>query len=184
MYFNLLLLLFLDGCDRQSTVPSKQPATRADKKISLAEARRGFQTKLIRREAARATLPKPPNTLFRSLAFDAPSGKLAAFLSPDPNDGKKHPAIIWITGGDCSALDDGFRKKGSANGDQTASGFREAGIPMMFPTLRGGNMNPGFREGFYGEVDDVMAAADYLSKQRFVDPHRIYLESSCRFAAP
>lgn len=175
MYFTLLLFLFLGGCDRQSTVPSKEPATRADKKMSLAEARRSFQTKLIRREAARESLPKPPDTLFRPLTFDAPSGKLSAFLSPDPNDGKKHPAMIWITGGDSNTLDDGFWKKGSANGDQTASGFREAGIPMMFPTLRGGNMNPGFREGFYGEVDDVLAAADYLSKQRFVDPHRIYL---------
>jgi acetyl esterase/lipase len=107
--------------------------------------------------------------------FDAPSGQLAAFLSPDPNDGKKHPAIIWITGGDCNTLDDGFWKKGSPNGDQTASGFREAGIPMMFPTLRGGNENPGFREGLFGEVDDVLAAADYLGKQPFVDPQRIYL---------
>jgi acetyl esterase/lipase len=46
---------------------------------------------------------------------------------------------------------------------------------MMFPTLRGGNKNPGFREGFFGEVDDVLAAADFLGKQSFVDPRRIYL---------
>lgn len=143
--------------------------------MTLAEARRGFQTKLVRREAAGESLPKPPRTLFRPLTFDAPPGKLAAFLSPDPNDGKKHPVIIWITGGDCNTLDDGFWKKGSLNGDQTASGFRDAGIPMMFPTLRGGNKNPGFREGFFGEVDDVLAAADLLSKQPFVDPQRIYL---------
>ena len=46
---------------------------------------------------------------------------------------------------------------------------------MMFPTLRGGNDNPGFREGFYGEVDDVWAAFDFLVTQPFVDPRRIYL---------
>jgi len=46
---------------------------------------------------------------------------------------------------------------------------------MMFPTLRGGNDNPGFREGLFGEVDDVLAAMDYLAKQPFVDARRIYL---------
>jgi dipeptidyl aminopeptidase/acylaminoacyl peptidase len=143
-------------------------------KDSLLEARRGFQTKLVRREASGEPLPMPPPTLFLPVTFEAPPGKLAAFLSPDPHDGKKHPAIIWITGGDCNTLDDGFWKKGSVNGDQTASGFREAGIPMMFPTLRGGNRNPGVREGFFGEADDVLAA-EYLAKQPFVDPQRIYL---------
>ena len=46
---------------------------------------------------------------------------------------------------------------------------------MMFPSLRGGNDNPGQKEGFLGEVDDVLAAADYLAKQNYVDPARIYL---------
>lgn len=45
----------------------------------------------------------------------------------------------------------------------------------MYPSLRGGNENPGFIENFYGEVDDVLAAAGYLSKQNGVDPARIYL---------
>src|SRR5262249_4879171 len=132
-----LCLLFLGGCGRQPTGPAPGTGPGAEKQMSLAEARRGFQTKLVRQEAAGGPSPKPPETLFRPLTFDAPSGKLAAFLSPDPNDGKKHPTIIWITGGDCNTLDDGFWKKESPNGDQTASGFREAGIPMMFPNLRG-----------------------------------------------
>jgi acetyl esterase/lipase len=169
------LLLLVAGCGHPSTIPSVDTDSDAGKMKSLTEARRGFQTKLVRREAAAEPLPKPPPTLFRPITFDAPFGKLAAFLSPDPHDGKKHPAIIWITGGDCNTLDDGFWKKGSPNDDQTASGFREAGILMMFPTLRGGNKNPGFREGFFGEVDDVLAAADYLEKVSFVDPRHIYL---------
>jgi dipeptidyl aminopeptidase/acylaminoacyl peptidase len=45
---------------------------------------------------------------------------------------------------------------------------------MMFPSLRGGNDNPGRHGGFYGEVDDVLAAHDYLSRQPYVDPKRIY----------
>src|SRR5437667_549581 len=46
---------------------------------------------------------------------------------------------------------------------------------MMYPSFRGGNDNPGFKEGFLGEVDDTLAAADFLAKQDFVDPTRIYL---------
>jgi len=46
---------------------------------------------------------------------------------------------------------------------------------MMYASLRGGNDNPGYIEGFYGEVDDVLAAAEYLAQQEGVDPERIYL---------
>jgi len=45
----------------------------------------------------------------------------------------------------------------------------------MFPSLRGGNNNPGQHEAMFGEVDDVLAAFDFLSKQAYVDPNRIYL---------
>jgi dipeptidyl aminopeptidase/acylaminoacyl peptidase len=106
--------------------------------------------------------------------YDAPVGKCAAYLSPDPKDGKKHPAIVWITGGDCNTIGDVWSAAQPSN-DQTARQYRAAGIVMMFPSLRGGNNNPGVIENFYGEVDDVLAAADYLAKQEFVDPQRIYL---------
>jgi dienelactone hydrolase len=41
--------------------------------------------------------------------------------------------------------------------------------------LRGGNDNPGVKESFLGEVDDVLAAAEVLGRQPYVDPGRIYL---------
>lgn len=41
--------------------------------------------------------------------------------------------------------------------------------------MRGGNANPGRREGFYGEVDDILAATDHLAKLPYVDPNQIYL---------
>ena len=62
-----------------------------------------------------------------------------------------------------------------ASNDQTAAAYRKAGIVMMFPSMRGGNDNPGVKEGFLGEVDDVLAAADFLANQHYVDPGRIYL---------
>jgi dipeptidyl aminopeptidase/acylaminoacyl peptidase len=141
----------------------------------LAEARRDFRTKLSRQESARQPVPAPPPKLFRIVRYDAPPGQLAAYLTPDPRDGKKHPAIIWITGGDCNSIDEGAWHEGPPSNDQSASAFRKAGVVMMFPSLRGGNDNPGVKEGFLGEVDDVLAAADYLAGQDFVDPRRIYL---------
>jgi predicted Zn finger-like uncharacterized protein len=147
----------------------------ADKGRTLAEARKGFTTRLIRKERLGQPVPEPPPNLFRKVQFDAALGKLTACLTPDPKDNKKRPAIIWLTGGDCNSIDDSVWQNAPANNDQTASAFRQAGIVMMFPTLRGGNDNPGVREGFFGEVDDVIAAADYLAKVNYVDPQRIYL---------
>jgi dipeptidyl aminopeptidase/acylaminoacyl peptidase len=141
----------------------------------LVEARKGFQTKLTRSGFPNEPAPAPPPKLFRTVRFDSPVGKLVAYLTPDPKDGKKHPAIIWITGGDCNSIDQGCWQEGPPQNDQSASAFRKAGIVMMFPALRGGNDNAGVREGFFGEVDDVLAAADYLVKQPYVDPNRIYL---------
>ena len=46
---------------------------------------------------------------------------------------------------------------------------------MMFPTVRGTATNPGFQEGMFGEVDDVIAAGEYLRSLPGVDPERVYL---------
>lgn len=100
---------------------------------------------------------------------------MAAYLSVAPADGKKHPAIVWITGGDCSSIDEGAWKESPPENDQSASAFRKAGIVTMFPALRGGSGNPGVKEAFLGEVDDVLAAADYLAQQESVDATRLYL---------
>jgi dipeptidyl aminopeptidase/acylaminoacyl peptidase len=157
-------VVLLAGCGLQD-----KPET-----ASLPEARKGFETKLVSRGSDKIPVDQPPPHVFRIVHYDSPMGKLPAYLSPDPQDGQKHPAIVWITGGDCNTIGDVW-SEASPDNDQTASAYRMAGIPMMFPSLRGGNDNPGQKEGFFGEVDDVLAAADYLSQQPFVDPQRIYL---------
>ncbi len=147
----------------------------ADPSVTLEQARKGFKTTLARRSTPGEPPPEPPADVLRLVRYDSPVGKLAAYLSPDPKDGKKHSAIVWITGGDCNSIDRGCWREGPPQNDQSASAYRKAGMVMMFPSLRGGNNNPGVKEGFFGEVDDVLAAADFLSKQPFVDPDRIYL---------
>jgi dienelactone hydrolase len=169
-------LLLLVGCGPRAA--NTRPAALSDGHTSLADARRGFQTKLTRKESAPVPVPEPPPELFRVVRYDSPAGKLAALLSRDPGDGRKHPAIVWITSGDCNTIDDGIWRPLPADFDQTsraAAAFREVGVVMMFPTLRGGNDNPGVKEVLFGEVDDVLAAADYLPGQPYVDPRRIYL---------
>ena len=162
----LLPLLLLTGCTHGRREFGQY--------ASLPEARRSFKTTLAPSREAKEPVEQAPPNVFRTLKYTAPSGELAAYLSPDPGDGAKHPAIIWITGGDCNSIGDVWSPAARDN-DQTAAAFRQAGIIMMFPSLRGGNDNPGAKEGFLGEVDDVLAARDYLEKQAYVDPKRIYL---------
>jgi dienelactone hydrolase len=117
--------------------------------------------------------PAPPARVLRLVHYPSPAGTMAAYLTP-PAGGGRHSAIVWITGGDCNSISDVWTPM-PADNDQTAAAFRAAGIVTMYPALRGGNDNPGFRELFYGEVDDILAAADWLAQQPDVDPQRIYL---------
>ncbi len=165
-----LLAITVSGCGLDGPVPGKSkdaaPAgeaalgstgNAADLKgavQTLADARRGVTTKLVE--------------------YESPIGKLHAYVTPVPTDGKKHAAIIWITGGDCNAIDACWTD-GPPDNEQTAAAFRKSGIVTMFPSLRGGNDSPGTREGMFGEVDDILGAAAYLAKQDDVDPKRIYL---------
>jgi dipeptidyl aminopeptidase/acylaminoacyl peptidase len=118
--------------------------------------------------------PLPPLDLFRLVTYST-AGRLPAYVSLDPKAGVKHPAIIWLAGGFSNSISEIAWTPGPPANDQSATAYREAGIVMMYPALRGGNDSTVFKEGFYGEVDDVLAAADYLSKVDYVDPERIYL---------
>lgn len=170
-----------DAMRKLRPIPTSAPAgragaaTRVAGAMSLAEARRGFHTKLIREEHEDEVPDPPPADVFRLVQYQSPAGSLAAYLSVAPKDQAKHPAIIWLVGGFDNSIGDTAWKPAPANNDQSGSAFRRAGLIMMYPSLRGGNKNPGFKEQFLGEVDDVLAAADFLAKQDFVDPKRIYL---------
>ena len=160
-----LSLLALPACS-----PRKPLAARSE---SLADARKGFTTRPAGARGGGPVEAPPPNTV-GVVSYPSAAGPLAAYLSPDPRDGRRHPAVVWITGGDCNSIGDVWSPADPAN-DQTAGIFRSVGIVTMYPSLRGGNQNPGVKEGFYGEVDDVIAAARYLQTVPYVDPRRVYL---------
>lgn len=142
--------------------------------LTLADMRSDYETKVSVKSEIKVPLPNPPINLFVRDIYDSDGMRLASFVSPDPDDNQKHPAIVWITGGESNTLDD-FWTMRSEDNDQTASPYRDAGIIMMFPTLRGGNENSGVVEVNYGEVDDVIAAAKHLATLPYVDADRIYL---------
>jgi acetyl esterase/lipase len=142
---------------------------------NLQEARAGHKTVLTQQLRYSNPAPTPPSELLKLVKYPSPAGNLAAYVTPDPGDGKKRPAILWLTGGFGNGIGSTAWKKANPANDQSASVFREFGIVMMYPSLRGGSGNPGQAESFYGEVDDVLAAARYLAAQPYVDPKRIYL---------
>ena len=177
----LLLPLLALGCG-SSPPPAPEisssdspTTTSASAKQTLTEARQGFQTNIVKPGDDFGPPDQPPaDAPFELIKYTSPVGELAAYLTKDPQDGQKHPAIVWITGGDNNSIGDVW-SPGSRDNDQTAAAFRKAGIVMMFPSQRGGNDNPGQREGFYGEADDILAATDHLATLPYVDPDQIYL---------
>ena len=159
----------ITGCNQ--SLPSKPEELSGIE--TLKQARAGFETEIVS-DGERFPVDVPPDGVFDLISYPSEVGPLAAYVTPDPADGQKHPAIVWITGGDNNSIGDVWSPQPREN-DQSARAFREAGIVMMFPSQRGGNENPGEREGFLGEVDDVLAATDYLAGLDYVDPDQIYL---------
>lgn len=142
--------------------------------LTLAAARKNFHTRIVKTEGAQGEVETPPADMFSVVEYPSGIGKMPAYLSHVPDDGQLHPAMIWITGGFGNDIGDVWTPQEQDN-DQSAAVIRHAGVVMMYPAQRGGNTSPGSDESCYGEVDDIIAAADFLSKQKGIDPKRIYL---------
>jgi acetyl esterase/lipase len=143
--------------------------------VTLLEARKGFVTHTNDTAPRVGRADPPPPELFSLVHYPSSPGPLAAYVTPRPKEGGRHPAIVWIFGGFDESIDKTAWERADRTNDQSARAFREAGIVLMLPSFRGGNDNPGKRESFYGEVDDVIAAGDYVSRLDYVDPDRVYL---------
>ena len=170
----ILFAIFVTGCNGTVDTPAASDNSTTGHQQTLVEARSGFDTKIVKDGESYGAPDNPQGDKFDLIHYQSPVGQLAAYVSKDPDDGKKHPAIIWITGGDNNTIGDVWSENDRSN-DQSVSAFRKAGIVVMFPSQRGGNDNPGRREGFFGEVDDVLAATDHLEKLPYIDPNQIYL---------
>jgi tetratricopeptide (TPR) repeat protein len=130
------------------------------------EERCGFETNLIKRiPAPQEYEAEVPPAGAKEVFYDSGDLKLKAWLLDKPADDDKHPAVVFAHGG--------FSFGGS--GWEDGQEFIDHGFILMTPMLRGENGNPGNFEYFYGEVDDLLAAADYLANVSYVDSKRIFL---------
>ena len=134
--------------------------------VDLAEARRGFTTKLNRRGPAPQEFEEAtPPAGVKEVLYTSGELKLKAWLSEDPGQGKKRPAVVYLHGGWSFAPIDW----------QDAARFVDAGFVVMMPMLRSENGNPGIYEGFYGEVDDAIAAGRFVSELSYVDKDNVFV---------
>jgi dipeptidyl aminopeptidase/acylaminoacyl peptidase len=170
------ILAVLPTCQIKTTVATAQgnpqdsgfiPPAVEIQKDDYAKARRHFRTKLLKEGPApqKQTMPQPPKGVTE---IEYPSGKLRlkAWVNRPNDPGKrKLPAVLFLHGGF------GFSQE---DWDMTLP-YREAGFIVLTPMLRGENGQPGIYTLFYDEVEDVLAAADYLSKQSYVDARHIYV---------
>ncbi|MBE1236719.1 prolyl oligopeptidase family serine peptidase [Phaeovibrio sulfidiphilus] len=141
----------------------------------LRTARESFETRILRDSfEPLGPVPTPPEGVFDRVTYPGPAGDMEALVTPDPGDGARHPAVIWLSGG-YGGIGDWFWTEQPPANDQSARAFREAGLVMMVPSFRGENANPGHYEMFYGDLDDLEAARAWLAGRDWVDPDRIYL---------
>jgi dipeptidyl aminopeptidase/acylaminoacyl peptidase len=86
-----------------------------------------------------------------------PSGelRLKAWMNRPADVTRKHPAVLFLHGGFAYGMGDLEQTKP----------YRQAGFVVLTPMLRGENGQAGAFPYFYDEVDDVLAAAEYLGKQ-------------------
>ncbi|WP_285713068.1 alpha/beta hydrolase family protein [Erythrobacter oryzae] len=140
---------------------------------TLAEARAGKTPNLGTKARQRDKPETPPVSWMKLVSYPGPLGPMAAYLAGVPETEERRPAILWISGGN-TAIGDFWSPQPRAN-DQSAAAFREAGMVVFYPAVRGLNGNPGQIESYFGELDDLVAATRWLKAQPFVDPDKVYL---------
>ncbi len=183
------------GVAAEPSSAAQQEGQAEEHTFSLVAARAAITTQLARSQSPNVA-PTPPEGVFEMVRYPAPMGDSPAYITPVRDDGP-HPAILWISGGFNWGLYDGMWTEGPRENDQSGAVLLGQDLVVMRAALRGQTGSPGNPECFLGEVDDVLAAADFLAARPDVDPDRVYigghstggvvallaLESTDRFAA-
>jgi acetyl esterase/lipase len=159
--------------DNATVVSSRTDVTTS----TCAEERRRFVTAVdgAPHDRDRSRPPKPPDTKLARVKYRSLLGEMWAYVTPDPGDGRRHPAVVWAHGGFDFSIGDLAFEHGPPDNDQSGRGFLDAGLIVMYPSYRGNHDNPGHYEMLYGEVDDYLAAVEYVRGLPYVDPERVYL---------
>lgn len=164
----------IEKAESKMTGAPPSPAKPAGGGFSLVALRKELKSSVGEGTTDDTPAPVPPPGDLEIVHYAAPLGNNVAYVTP-VKAGSRGPAIIWIVGGFGWGVSETAWEKAPRDNDQSASQFRRAGIVTMYPALRGANQNPGHQECFLGEVDDILAAANFLATRADVDPARIYL---------
>lgn len=156
----LVTIAVLSGCSTSAVQSVDQNAK------SLEEQRKGFATNLLIKGPApqEYEMETPPEGV-SEVNYQSGDLELKAWISNASADGGKRPALVFAHGGYAF---------GSEDWDMIKP-YLDNGFIVMMPMTRGENGNPGNFECFYGEVDDIIAAGQYLSEQVNVDSSKIFL---------
>lgn len=132
----------------------------------LRAARRSFVTRLhVKGPAPQEYREEQPPSGVTEVRYRSGDLALKGWLSAPPSGPERRPAVVYLHGG--------FSFSASDWAD--ARPFAEAGFVLFMPMLRGENGNPGFYESFYGEVDDAVAAGEYVKSLPYVDRDNIFI---------
>ena len=131
------------------------------------ETRAQFRTTLLREGPSpqREVIALRPPDYVEEVKFPSGDLRLTAWMSGHRQAQQKLPAVLFLHGG---------FEFGAADWDMAVP-YWEAGFVVMAPMLRAENGQSGTFSFFYDEVDDVLAAAEYLSNHPSVDPTRVFL---------
>jgi len=134
-----------------------------------AQARSRFHTKLRRKVSApQPWSPVKPPAGVTEVEYPSGDLRLKMWVNRPADATRKHPAVLFLHGGFAFDMDDW----------ELSQPYRTAGFVVMTPMLRGENGQPGSFTLWYDEVDDVLAAAEFLSKQPYVDANRMFIAGS------
>lgn len=131
----------------------------------LAKARTLFHTQVREGPAPQQYVPIFPPKGCQEIKYPSGDLQLRAWITNPPPDGRPRPGIVFLHGGFSFS-------KGTW---EVLQPLRETGFVVMAPMLRGENGNPGFYECFYGEVDDAIAAGQYLAQLPHVDAENVFI---------
>lgn len=142
------------------------PTTFPEETESYSQARKGFQTKLLRKgPSPQSWDPVVPVLGAKEMSYRSGNLNLKAWVSESPKGPGRRPAVLFLHGGFAFGDDDW----------EQAGPFRDTGFVVMTPMVRGENGLPGAYSMFYDEVEDVIAAAEALAALPYVDGKRIYV---------
>ena len=138
----------------------------APQEEDLASVRSAFSTKLrVKGPAPQRYANDQPPANVKVVEYQSGDLKLKGWLSTDAGNGMKRPAVVYLHGGWAFGEDDW----------QDAEPFVKAGFVLFMPMLRGENGNPGIYESFLGEVNDAIAAGQFVSALPNVDSKNVFV---------